>query len=140
MKTHSFALVFVLLIASLANPNDLPIDSPKSDPVVVQETDRPVEMRVPKRTAFQKELVKAVRAQRKAKNLSAAQAIRLRVAITSPAFAKRAEDLAVIQMAFSDDVPRTETGAIDRARINWEGLAKFLQALLPLLLQLLEGV
>ena len=139
MKTHSFALVFVLLIASLANPNDLPIDSPKSDPVV-QETDRPVEMRVPKRTAFQKELVKAVRAQRKAKNLSAAQAIRLRVAITSPAFAKRAEDLAVIQMAFSDDVPRTETGAIDRAGINWEGLAKFLQALLPLLLQLLEGV
>jgi hypothetical protein len=57
----------------------------------------------------------------------------------SPAFRAHAEELAVTQMYFSGDdgVPMTD-GIVDRAAIDWDGLLAFLEALVPILLRLLE--
>ena len=103
--------------------------------------DEPV---VPTADKFQSAVAKAVRSARKSGKLSVRQAIKLRVALISPAFKKKAEDLAVTQMAFgqSDEdapLPRTADGSIDRTAINWDGLIGFLEKLLPLLLQLLDA-
>jgi hypothetical protein len=103
--------------------------------------DEPV---VPVADKFQVAVAKAVRSARKNGDLSVRQAIKLRVALISPAFKKKAEDLAVTQMAFGQGdgdapLPRTEAGAIDRAAIDWDGLIGFLEKLLPLLLQLLDA-
>jgi hypothetical protein len=60
----------------------------------------------------------------------------------SPAFSKHAEDLAVTQMVASgedpDAIPMNEDGTVNVAGINWEGLTKFLEAFIPLLLMLLK--
>lgn len=109
-------------------------------PIVSAQDDAPV----PKADRFQLSIAKAVKSARQKGDISARQAIRLRVALIAPAFRKKAEDLAVTQMAFgqSDDdapLPRTETGAVDRAAIDWDGLIGFLEKLLPLLLQLLDA-
>lgn len=109
-----------------------------------QETPVPAvqEMAIPKKDGFHLALLKAIKDRRKKGEMSAVQALRLRVALISPAFRKKAEDLAVTQMAFSgedsDVLKRTKDGKIDRASIDWEGLTLFLEKLLPFLLQLLE--
>ena len=68
---------------------------------------------------FRRELIKAARAAARAGEISRLDAIRIRVASFSPAFLQRAQDLCVVQMAFSgdeatEDLPRTESGSIDR--------------------------
>ncbi len=92
------------------------------------------------RSAFHKGIVKAARQARKAGTITRGQQTKVQVAMLSPAFRKHAEDLAVIQMAFSgsDEVPMTEAGFVDRAAIDWDGLILFLEKLIPLILQLLE--
>lgn len=106
------------------------------------ETPTTQELAIPKKDGFHLALLKAIKDRRKKGEMSAVQALRLRVALISPAFRKKAEDLAVTQMAFSgqdsDVLKRTEDGKIDRASIDWEGLTLFLEKLLPFLLQLLE--
>lgn len=99
------------------------------------------EMKVPEEGRFQKALRKAIQESRKKGEMSARQAIKLRVALLSPSFRKRAEDLAVTQMAFSENaevLPRGTDGKVDRANIDWEKFLGFLEALLPILLQLLD--
>lgn len=99
------------------------------------------EMQVPKATAFQSSLGKAIRQARKKKAMSVGQSIKLRVALLSPSFRKQAEELAVTQMAFSEmsgELPRTESGKVDRSKIDWNGFADFLERLLPILLQLID--
>lgn len=67
--------------------------------------------------------------------------IRLRVATLSPAFLEHAQDLAIVQMAFSgDDVPTNDDGVIDAGSIDWEGLALFLEKLIPLILRLIDAL
>lgn len=93
---------------------------------------------------FKRSILKAVRTAKKNGDITAAQSIRLRVALMSPAFQRKAEDLAVTQMAFgqSDDdapLPTNEDGSVDRTAIDWEGLGNFLMKLLPLLLELLDA-
>lgn len=70
--------------------------------------------------------------------------LKLRVAMLSPAFRQRAQELAVIQIASSgqesDKVPLNEDGTVNVASIDWQGLTDFISALVPLLLQLLEAI
>ncbi|MEL7338767.1 MAG: hypothetical protein AAFN70_21455, partial [Planctomycetota bacterium] len=78
------------------------------------------------------------------RSITARDAMRIRVAMLSPAFRKYAEDLAVTQMAFYDGergptLARTATGKIDRTAIDWDGLASFLERFLPLLMDLLNA-
>lgn len=71
-----------------------------------------------------------------------ADLIRLRVAMLSPSFRQQAEDLAVIQMSASgsDNVPIGDDGRVDRAKIDWEALAAFLEKLIPLILMLIDAL
>ncbi len=101
----------------------------------------PASSQVIGRSDFHKGVVKAVGAAVRKGELSRSASIRIRVAMLSPAFRKHAEDLAVIQMAFSgDDVPVNDDGTLNRAGINWEELIIFLEKLLPLILKLLEFI
>jgi len=121
-------VVFAMPAASYAQPQ---LPAPASQ-----------EMVVPKRDAFYAAMIKAIKAKRQKGEMSARQALRLRVALISPAFRAKAEDLAVTQMAFSeqgeDYLKRTAEGKVDRASIDWEGVTLFLEKLMPFLLQLLE--
>ena len=93
--------------------------------------------------SFKPSLLKAIGEGRKAGKISVRDAVRLRVACLSPAFVERAHELAVTQMAFSgessDSVPMDDEGMIQAEGINWEGLAKFLEAFIPLLITLLKA-
>lgn len=93
---------------------------------------------------FRRSLLRAAAEARKQGKITARESIRIRVASFSPAFLQHAEDLAVIQMAFSgendSDIPRDAEGKIQRQSINWEGLTQFLQALLPLILAIIEAL
>lgn len=92
---------------------------------------------------FRGALAKAIRDARKSDKITARDAVRLRVAMLSPAFVERAHELAVSQVAFSGEesefVPLDENGVVQTEGINWEGLAKFLEVFVPLLITLLKA-
>lgn len=115
-----------------------PVEIP--DFVLAQIDDAPLQTA---RDSFRSNLVKAVAKERKAGKITMRDAVRLRVAMMSPAFIERAHDLAVTQVAFSGEaseaIPMSDDGTIQVEGINWEGLAKFLEAILPLLLTLLKA-
>ena len=88
---------------------------------------------------FRRALLKAAQTAAAKKEISRIQVIRLRVASLSPAFLVQAQQLAVVQMAFSgDDVPTDADGKIEVSRIDWEGLAAFLERIIPLILKLID--
>jgi hypothetical protein len=83
----------------------------------------------------------AVQAQ-KAGKINRRDLIKLRVAMLSPAFRSHAEDLALVQVAASgEDAPFkvNADGSIDRTSIDWQGLASFLEKLVPLIIMLLKA-
>jgi hypothetical protein len=88
---------------------------------------------------FRQSLLKAADSAARKGDLRRLEVVRLRVATLSPAFVQRAQDLAVIQMAFSgEDVPVNDDGKIEVNRIDWEGLIAFLERLIPLILKLID--
>lgn len=112
-----------------------------TDRLVAQDVEAAAPRVVEARDAFHASLIeKAVELQRAGK-LSRRDLLKLRVAMLAPGFRQKAEDLAVIQMSTSgsDDIPLTPEGAIDRASIDWAGLAAFLEKLIPLILQLIDA-
>jgi len=92
---------------------------------------------------FRSSLLKAVVEARKNGKINFRDSVKLRVASLSPAFVERAQELAVAQIAFSGEesgaVPIGEDGVVQVDGINWDGLAKFLEAILPLILSLLKA-
>ena len=92
------------------------------------------------RTDFHAGIVSAAVRARQDGTITARESLRIRIAMLSPAFRQAAEDLAVIQIAFSgsDDVPVDANGQINRTAIDWSNLPAFLEALIPLLIQLLQ--
>jgi hypothetical protein len=92
---------------------------------------------------FRKSLTKAIADSRKKGTINFRDAVKLRVAMMSPAFVEKAKELAVTQVAFSGiespDVPMDADGVIQVEGINWEGLAAFLEKLMPLILALLKA-
>jgi hypothetical protein len=95
------------------------------------------------RSPFRKAMVKAIRTAVRDKEITPAQAIKLRVALHSPAFEQHAKTLCVVQIASSgiesEFVPITD-GKIAVASINWEALGEFLKVVIPLLLELLVSL
>ena len=88
---------------------------------------------------FRSALLKAAQSAAKSGELRRIDVIRLRVATLSPAFLEQAQELAVIQMAFSgEEVPTDADGKIEVSRIDFEKLLDFLERLLPLILKLLD--
>lgn len=106
----------------------------RSTPVV---QDTPVESVLG--NPFRQALVKSAVAAAKSGKIKRIELIRLRVATMSPAFLEHAQELAIIQMAFSgDEVPLGEDGSVDEAAIDWDKLASFLEKIIPLILQLID--
>jgi hypothetical protein len=107
---------------------------------VLAQVDEPVEAA---EDPFRKSLVKAIAEARKKGTINLRDSVKLRVATLSPAFLERAQELAVTQVAFSgiesSDVPMDADGVIQVEGINWEGLAAFLEKLVPLILALLKA-
>lgn len=105
--------------------------------------DNPLELSEDKQK-FRKSLLKAIQESRKEGKITAREAMKLRIASWSPAFVERAQQLAVVQIAFSgesaSEVPYTDDGRVDVLNIDWEGLIKFLEVLLPFLLKILAGI
>jgi hypothetical protein len=90
------------------------------------------------RGSFHQAVIRAALAKVRNGEMSRIEMIRLRVAMMSPGFRKHAEELAVVQLvAQGDDVPRDATGAVDRAKIDWDALLDFLEKLIPILVQLI---
>lgn len=91
---------------------------------------------------FHRAVIKSAIAQVRAGKMRRAELIRLRVAMLSPSFREHAKELAIVQMAASgsENLPMTETGAIDEAAIDWEGLGAFIEKLIPLILKLIEAI
>lgn len=90
-------------------------------------------------TPFARAVAKAARKMRREGKITRLQQIRLRVAMLSPAFRQHAQELAVIQMAYSGaEVPTLDDGKIDVASINFEGLLDFIERLIPLIMKLME--
>jgi len=118
----------------------------KTSPVVQTPTVAPAvptPVAVKAKNQFREELVKAIQSARKAGKITVVEAAKLRTATLSPAFVERAHDLAVTQIAFSgevnENVPVNAEGAVQVEGINWEGLTKFMEALVPLLIMLLKA-
>lgn len=91
---------------------------------------------------FRRSVIKAARAAAKSGTITRRDALRIRVAMFSPAFREQAQDLCVVQMAFSgeaaaDDLPRKTNGEIDQAAIDWDQFASFLERIIPIILDLL---
>jgi hypothetical protein len=147
MKTQtalSYLILTTLLIVSSIQAQQpqlvkaLPAKTTIVKPLEFEQT--PTTPPVEVRDAFRSGILKAVIAARKAGEIRAVDAVKIRMAMISPSFQKRVEDLAVVQMAASGEegpFEVSETGEIIRETINWEGLAAFLQKLIPLILQLL---
>jgi len=93
-------------------------------------------------TRFSRALVKAaIKAQREGK-LKRTEVLKLRVAMLSPAFRAQAEELCLVQIAASgEETPfeYSDDGTIIRTSIDWEGLAAFLEKVVPLILTLLKA-
>ncbi|XZE18795.1 hypothetical protein SH449x_004100 [Pirellulaceae bacterium SH449] len=106
---------------------------------VQKSSDVPIETA---RSEISVELVKAATAAQRKGDITRLQLLRIKVAMLSPAFRQKVEDLAVLQMAASgEDGPFEvdENGEIVRETINWEGLATFLEKLVPLVLLLIKA-
>jgi hypothetical protein len=90
--------------------------------------------------SFRKSVIKAAQSLQQKGELKRSEVVKLRVALLSPSFRQRAEDLAVIQMSASgEDVPVDENGLIQRANIDWDKLLAFLEKLIPIILQLITA-
>lgn len=141
---HKAAIIAVLLFlpsfvsAQVGGENN--INPPGTfEPIELLDTDRSSLVDVAAETPFAKTVAKAARKMRREGKITRLQQIRLRVAMLSPAFRQHAEELAVVQMAFSGgDVPMDTDGKVDVASINWEGLADFIERLIPLIMKLME--
>ena len=90
---------------------------------------------------FRQQLIQAAMSAQKKGDISRLDLIRIRVASFSPALVKKAEDLAIVQMAASgEDGPFSvdENGEIVRETVDWNNLVTFLERLLPLILMLIK--
>jgi hypothetical protein len=117
---------------------------PTVAPVLPAVNDVPIEMlQLAPEPGFRGELRKAITEARKANNIDVRTAFRLQTLTFSPAFVRAAQDVAVTQMVLSgessDAVPKSADGRVDVAGINWGELGKFLQLVIPLLLELMKA-
>ena len=135
LKTQPESSVKTVLAAAPVPP------TPAKAPSVQKSSDGlvPIEK---SRSEISSELIKAATTLQKKGEITRLQLVRLRVAMLSPSFRQKVEDLAVIQMAASgEDGPFSvdENGEIVRETIDWAGLAAFLEKLVPLVLMLIKA-
>lgn len=147
MKSVASGFVFAVVLLFVGPMLHGPVAATPTEPQKSFSYSGDTEQAAPKievaRQTFRRTLVAAAQKAAQKGEISRRDALKIRVASFSPAFLERVEDLCVVQMAMSgedeDAIPRDADGAIDRASINWEGLAAFLERILPLILQLIAA-
>jgi hypothetical protein len=94
-----------------------------------------------KKSDFSKSVIKAAVECQKKGEITRLELIRLRVAMLSPSMQSKIEDLAVMELASSgieNAYSLDSSGKIDRQSIDWEQLLKFLEKLVPIILELIK--
>jgi hypothetical protein len=94
-----------------------------------------------KKSDFSKSVIKAAVESQKKGEITRLELIRLRVAMLSPSMQSKIEDLAVMELASSgieNAYSLDSSGKIDRQSIDWEQLLKFLEKLVPIILELIK--
>lgn len=87
---------------------------------------------------FKKAFRQAIRKARVEEKITVKDALRLQMAITSPAFAKVAEDIAILELMSRDVVLPVDTdGNIQREVVDWLTILEILITLMPYILELL---
>lgn len=151
MRTHIvFGLVIYFTVAVFLSGasytvNQFGLETPPSTVVAATPAPTPAApenpLEVESRREFRKALLTASRSAAEKGEITRLQALRIRIASFSPAFLDRAQEMCVVQMVFSgenqDQIPYNEDGTVDQTAIDWEGLATFLERILPLILELL---
>lgn len=131
MQKYISIILFALILVA-------PISSSFSQETVPAET-----REVVSEPKFKTQLLSAIQEARKNGDISRVQALRLRIACMSPAFVQQAQEVAVVQMVFSGQspelIPYHTDGRVNMEGIDWDGLTAFLQAILPILLELLRS-
>lgn len=121
----------------LVDKNSIVVAQPAPEPTPAPQ----VKTREEVRKDFRKALLSASREAVRKGTISRVEALRIRIASFSPAFLERAQEMCVVQMVFSgenqDEIPFNEDGTVDLTAIDWDGLATFLERILPLILELL---
>ena len=136
---YQMAAPVVTYAQPLAYQKPEPVAATTPTPVSVS-VDIPIEE--VKDNPFHREVIKAAVGAQRAGKITRIELMKLRVAMLAPAFRERAEELALIQVSSSgEELPFkfNEDGSIDKASINWEGLAAFLERLVPIILMLLKA-
>lgn len=136
-------LAAFFLLAPWVSAQELRISPPQTviKPSVVTPKDATLAFKELSENKFRQQLIQAAVSAQKKGDISRLDLIRIRVASFSPALVKKAEDLAIVQMAASgEDGPFSvdENGEIVRETVDWNNLVTFLERLLPLILMLIK--
>ena len=102
---------------------------------------KPVITEVAAGDSFHASMVKALKSAADSKQITKRQSRRLRIKLLSPAFRAEVKELAVTQMAFSDDadwLPRSADGKVQVGDIDWSEIISFLEKLIPLIERLIS--
>ena len=144
VKFANILLAAFFLLAPGAYAQELRISQTQptvSKPVVVTQKDVTSVFKELSENKFRQQLIQAAVSAQKKNEISRLDLLRIRVASFSPSLIKKAEDLAVIQMAASGEegpFSLDANGEIVRETIDWSGLATFLEKLIPLILELIR--
>jgi hypothetical protein len=143
LKKANILLAAFFLLAPWVSAQELRMSQPQPavKPAVVIPKDATSVFKELSENKFRQQLIQVAVAAQKKGEISRLDLVRIRVASFSPSLVKKAEDLAIVQMAASgEDGPFSvdDNGEIVRETIDWVGLATFLEKLLPLILQLIK--
>lgn len=127
MKRFLFSFAVCLLI-SVPSISIAQVDVQTAEVSVVEAGD----------DVFHRQVIRAAVELNRKGELSRRDVIKLRVAMISPAFREKAQELAVIQMnaSGSENAPGPD---VDPVSIDWDGLSTFLEKLVPLILMLIQA-
>jgi hypothetical protein len=134
MKTILIAIAIALSIPQTSYAQDI------SEPVVVTETQDRQE--TAGRIKLRAGIIRAGRSAMRKGDISRREFNRIRVATLLPSVMDQVEDAAIMQISASgedtgDIFECSDDGKINRASIDWDQLAAFLEKLLPIILQII---
>jgi hypothetical protein len=143
LRKANILLAAFFLLAPWVSAQELRISPPQTviKPSVVTPKDATLAFKELSENKFRQQLIQAAVSAQKKGDISRLDLVRIRVASFSPALVKKAEDLAIVQMAASgEDGPFSvdENGEIVRETVDWNNLVTFLERLLPLILMLIK--
>jgi hypothetical protein len=139
-----FLFCLLLCAASYLYTANAPAQDKPTVEAAAQES-LPVEVR-DSDDKFHRSVIKAAQKLVRDKKLSRLDMVKLRMAMLSPAFREKAQELAVLQMTCSGSdligtnpaLPVDDDGTLIVASIDWDAIIAFIEKLIPLIMQLIQ--